>query len=108
MNRKSKISQRFKYLMAAFIILFSQIVPLYQLDAEANTANSKWLNFKFDEFSRDAFNQLFTVSGDAEVADGTNFIRLTPNSALKSGAVFNNTHYVPDTIIHSVQPFHLE
>ncbi|MEC0307713.1 isopeptide-forming domain-containing fimbrial protein [Paenibacillus lautus] len=93
MKRKSKISRRFKYLIAVFIILFGQLLPLYPQQAEA--ATDKWLNFKFDGFPEDTFNQSFTVNGAAEVPQGQNFIRLTPTATEKSGAVFNNTALCP-------------
>ncbi|MGG4340484.1 Ig-like domain-containing protein [Paenibacillus lautus] len=93
MKRKPIISRRFKYLMAVFIILFGQILPLFPQHAEA--ATGKWLNFKFDGFPEDTFNQSFTVNGAAEVPQGQNFIRLTPATTQQSGSVFNNTALCP-------------
>lgn len=91
MNGKSIIRRRIIYLMMIFTILFSQ-VPIYPQHAEA--ATGRWLNLKFDEFSKDTFNQLFTVNGDAQVTDG-NFIRLTQATPLQSGAAFNNMALCP-------------
>ncbi|WP_339269447.1 isopeptide-forming domain-containing fimbrial protein [Paenibacillus sp. FSL W8-0187] len=93
MKRKPIINRRFKYLMAVFIILFGQILPLYPQNAEA--AAGKWLNFKYDGFPEDTFKQSFTVNGAAQVPPGENFIRLTPATTQQSGSVFNNTALCP-------------
>uniref|UniRef100_UPI00403F18C2 isopeptide-forming domain-containing fimbrial protein n=1 Tax=Paenibacillus sp. FSL W7-1279 TaxID=2921697 RepID=UPI00403F18C2 len=92
MKRKPIINRRFKYLMAVFIILFGQLLPLYPQQAEAAADN--WLNFKFDEFSQNTVNQ-FTLNGHATIAQGQNIIRLTQPTTLQSGAAFNNTALCP-------------
>ncbi|MGE7825096.1 Ig-like domain-containing protein [Paenibacillus sp. NPDC093718] len=93
MKRKPIINRRFKYLMAVFIILFGQLLPMYPQQAEAAADN--WLNFKFDEFSQNTFTQSFAKNGSAEVPQGQNFIRLTPPTTVQSGAVFTNTALCP-------------
>uniref|UniRef100_UPI00403F2DD7 isopeptide-forming domain-containing fimbrial protein n=1 Tax=Paenibacillus sp. FSL W7-1332 TaxID=2921702 RepID=UPI00403F2DD7 len=92
MKRKPIINRRFKYLMAVFIILFGQLLPLYPKQAEAAADN--WLNFKYDGFSQDTVNQ-FTLNGNATIPQGQNFIRLTQPTTLQSGAAFNNTALCP-------------
>ena len=82
--------------MVSFIILAATIQPLYIKKSEAATTDSKWLTYKIDGFSKDTVNQLFSVNGDAEVPQGTNFIRLTPAAALKSGAVFTKNEICPN------------
>lgn len=57
MKRKPIINRRFKYLMAVFIILFGQLLPLYPQQAEAAADN--WLNFKFDEFSQNTVKSIY-------------------------------------------------
>ncbi|PQP88271.1 hypothetical protein, partial [Paenibacillus sp. AR247] len=84
MKRRSIIS-----LLAALIISCNPILPLNHQNTVSAAADSHWLNYKFDGFSSDTFNQNFTVSGAAEVPAGLNFIRLTPATPLQSGAVFN-------------------
>jgi len=92
MNRTSIFSRRVKYLAAVFIILFSQLLPLYPQQAEAAADN--WLNFKFDEFSQNTVDQ-FTLNGHATIPQGQNVIRLTQPTTLQSGAAFNNTALCP-------------
>lgn len=93
MKRKSMMN-----LMAAFIIACSPILPFYDQNAEAAAAaDSRWLTYKYDGFPQDTFDQSFAVDGTAEVPQGTNFVRLTPQLAEKSGAIFNkNTLYPKD------------
>ncbi|MBC5635351.1 DUF11 domain-containing protein [Ornithinibacillus sp. BX22] len=88
-------------LLVMLYSIFPSIAPLVQAeggaaeDVTATATDSKWLTYKFDEFSNDKFNQLFTVNGAAEVPNGAEFIRLTPAETIQSGAVFNNNKLCP-------------
>uniref|UniRef100_UPI0006934538 isopeptide-forming domain-containing fimbrial protein n=1 Tax=Paucisalibacillus sp. EB02 TaxID=1347087 RepID=UPI0006934538 len=108
MKLKRKWRKSTNYISVCLLILlviFNSVFPSIALltpakevfaeDVKVTNANSNWLTYKFDEFSNNNFNQLFTANGSAGVPEGSDFIRLTPAEQVQTGAVFNNEKICP-------------
>ncbi|WP_211326613.1 hypothetical protein, partial [Paenibacillus flagellatus] len=58
MELKIRINRIFKVLIAFLVVIsYSPFFPVYQQHVKAAAIDHHWLTYKFDEFSKDTFNQ---------------------------------------------------